>query len=133
MEDVETYEKLKGNPMLKYKAKFKWLVKETQEESIVPKKEVRYLVPDACKVSVIYQLPKVHKNPSNPPWSTHSQWGWLFICLNIWIGSCSRWNLIELLQGVEVNDNLLASINVNSLYTNIKQQHATEAVILCPQ
>lgn len=37
---------------------------------------------------------------------------------------------MELLQQVEVNEgHLLASIDVNSLYTNIQQQHAIEAVV----
>lgn len=40
---------------------------------------------------------------------------------------------MELLQGVEVNnEDLLACIDVNPLYTNIKQQHAIEEVIWAP-
>lgn len=38
-------------------------------------------------------------------------------------------NLMELLKGIEVdNDSILASIDANSLYTIIQQQHALVAV-----
>lgn len=59
-------QKLKGNPTIKYKAKLTRLVKNAKDECIVNKKEARYLLPDAPRVPVIYQSPKVHKNPSNP-------------------------------------------------------------------
>lgn len=102
--------------MLKYKVKLKRLVKKAQEEGIVTKKEVRYLMPDAPKVPVIYQLPTVHKNPSNPPGrpivsgvdslfaSTGEYLDWFLQPL---VQKCPAYrrdsrNLMELLQGVKV-------------------------------
>lgn len=56
--DQETYEKLKGNPTKEFKTKLKDLIKTAKEEGILKKKEARYLVPDAPRIPVIYQLPK---------------------------------------------------------------------------
>lgn len=53
MGDEETYEKLKGNPTIKYKAKLERLVKRAQKEGVLNKREARYLLPDAPRVPVI--------------------------------------------------------------------------------
>lgn len=142
--DVETYEILRGNPTNKFKAKLIRLVKNAQAEDIVTKKEARYLVPDAPRVPAIYQLPKVHKNPSTPSGrpivsgvdSLFARIGeYLDQFLQPLAQSCPAYlkdsrNLIELLQQVEVNEGyLLGSIDVNSLYTTIQQQYAIEAAV----
>lgn len=60
--DVNTYKKLRGNPTNKLRALLKRTTKQAQEKGILTKKEARYLVPDAPRLPVIYQLPKIHKN-----------------------------------------------------------------------
>lgn len=54
VEDQDTYEKLKGNPTNKYKAKLKKLVKKAQREELINKK-ARDLIPDAPRMPVICQ------------------------------------------------------------------------------
>lgn len=104
--DAETHEKLGGNPTNKFKAKLRRLIKNAQDEGILTKNETRYLVPDAPRVPVIYQL---HHCPAYLRDSG---------------------NLMELLQQLEVDDgHILASIDINSLYTNIQQKYAVEAVV----
>lgn len=36
-------------------------------ENILTKKESKYLVPDTCRVPIIYTVPKIHKNLEQPP------------------------------------------------------------------
>lgn len=142
--DAETHEKLGGNPTNKFKAKLRRLIKNAQDEGILTKNETRYLVPDAPRVPVIYQLPKIHKNPAKPPGrpivsgvdSLFSRISEYFDCfLQPLTQSCPAYlrdsgNLMELLQQLEVDDgHILASIDINSLYTNIQQKYAVEAVV----
>lgn len=35
-------------------------------KNILTKKEEKYLVPDTCKVPIIYTIPKIHKNNTQP-------------------------------------------------------------------
>lgn len=67
VEDRDTYEKLRGNPTNKYKAKLKKFVKKAQREELINKKEARYLIPDAPRMPVIYQILKIHKCRVKPP------------------------------------------------------------------
>lgn len=142
--DAETYEKFGGNPTNKFKAKLRCLVKNAQYEGIVTKKEARYLVPDAPRVPVIYQLPKIHKNPVKPPGrpivsgmdSLLARISEYLDCfLQLLAQSCPAYlndsrHLMELLQEVEVDEgHILVSIDCYSLYTNIQQKRAIEAVV----
>lgn len=96
------------------------------------------------RVPVIYQLPKIHKNPSKPPRRPIvSGVDSLFARIGEYLDSffqplaqsCPAYlkdsrDLIQLLQGIEVSEeHLLVSIDVNSLYTNIQQKHAIEVVV----
>lgn len=141
--DTATYEKLKDNPTDKYKTKLKWLVKRAKHEGIVNKDGARYVVPDGPRVPVIYQLPKVHKNPSKPPERPIvSGVDSLFARIREYLDrffhpsaqKCPVYlkdskDLMESLQGIEVDEeHILANIDVSSLYTNIQQQHALKAV-----
>lgn len=65
--DTNTYKKIKGDPTKKLKTVLKDIVQKGKEIEIVTKKEARYLVTDVPRLPVIYQLPKIHKNPEHPP------------------------------------------------------------------
>lgn len=42
-------------------------MKKTQREGILNKKEACYLIPDAPKIPIIYQVPKIQKDEKNLP------------------------------------------------------------------
>lgn len=68
MSDHETYIPLPSNPTNGYKKKelFRLIDESFFQKKILSKKE-EHLVPMAPRVSVMYYLPKVHKDPANPP------------------------------------------------------------------
>lgn len=119
------------------------MIKEAQENGILKKKEAKYLIPEAPRVPIIYQLPKIHKNINNPPGRTivsgvdslFSRMGEYLDCfLQPFVQKCPAYlkdskDLIGLLQHINIEEeHIIASIDVESLYTNTKQQHALEAV-----
>lgn len=61
-----TYKKLKINTKKGYKKDLKVFL-TGKDRGILNKKEVRYLIPEAAKTSVIYYDPKIHKNQEKPP------------------------------------------------------------------
>lgn len=66
--DTQTYRKLSGNPIGKIKAKLTRLVHKARYREILKyKKEARCLAPEAPRLRVIYQLPKIYKNRQCPP------------------------------------------------------------------
>ena len=67
LEDRTTYAILPNDPTTKYKKLLVDIVKEGSSLQILNKKELDFLVPLAPRVPIIYYLPKVHKNPTNPP------------------------------------------------------------------
>lgn len=42
-------------------------VKKAQKEGTINKKEAKYLIPEAPKISIINQVPKIHKDAKTPP------------------------------------------------------------------
>lgn len=36
-------------------------------KNILTKKEAKYLVPETCRIPIIYTVPKIHKNQTQPP------------------------------------------------------------------
>lgn len=111
-------------------------------DGILKKKEARYLIPDAPRVPVIYQLPKMHKHSTKPSGrSIVSGIELLFSRLGEYLDyflqpltkKCpylkDSKDLIELIKPMTLDDDcILASVDVNSLYTNIQKQHALKAV-----
>ncbi|CAI9624404.1 unnamed protein product, partial [Staurois parvus] len=62
-----TYLPLSKDPTSQFKKDLVALVKKGKDNKILNKKEALYLVPDVCRLPVIYTLPKIHKDPLNPP------------------------------------------------------------------
>lgn len=67
LQDESTYTKLPKNPIPQIKRGLEHIVQMVVKKSILNNKEVRYLVPDLCRIPVIYTVPKIHKNQENPP------------------------------------------------------------------
>lgn len=65
--DEDTYGKVKKDPTNKLKAQLTNFAKKAHKDNILDMREARYLIPDAPKKTVIYQIPKIHKNKTHPP------------------------------------------------------------------
>lgn len=66
LSDHETYSSLPSNPTNGFKKELVRLIDEDFQTKILSKKK-DHLVPMATCVPVMYYLPKVHKDPANPP------------------------------------------------------------------
>ena len=67
LQDSSTYIKLRGNPTNEYKEELIDLVQRGRDKGVLHKREFKYLVPDNCRVPIIYTIPKIHKDPLRPP------------------------------------------------------------------
>lgn len=143
VKDNTTYQPLKKNPSKELKIKLKEFLNKGIADRIENKKEGRYLLPETPKVPVIYQVPKVHKNKIIPPGrpiisgigSVHSRLGeYLDVFLQPLAGKGQAFikyskDVIDLLKQIKVNDSTqLVTIDVESLYPNIKQMGALASV-----
>lgn len=141
--DTTTYQLLNGNPNKELKSKPKEFLNKGIADRIINKKEGRYLLPEAPRVPVIYQVPKIHKRKTKPSGrpiisgigSVHSRLGeYLDIFLQPLAGKGKAFikdskDVINTLRQIEVDDStLLVTLDVESLYTNIKQTDAMAAV-----
>lgn len=43
------------------------LSKKEEKKEVLHKREEKYLIPDACRVPILYTIPKIHKDPLRPP------------------------------------------------------------------
>lgn len=67
LQDGTTYTKLLGNPTSKYKKQLEVIVELGKKKNILNAKESKYLIPETCRIPIIYTIPKIHKNKENPP------------------------------------------------------------------
>ncbi|XP_063281802.1 vomeronasal type-2 receptor 26-like [Pelobates fuscus] len=67
LEDTNTYIKLRADPTKDLKEKCHNYLNEGYKNGILNQKEFNYLKIDFPKIPVLYHLPKVHKNPTQPP------------------------------------------------------------------
>lgn len=58
---------LASNPTVRFRKQLSNLIDYGFEQGILNKKEKAHLIPTITKVPVIYYLPKIHKNPIQPP------------------------------------------------------------------
>lgn len=65
--DSSTYSPIYSDPTTSFKRSLTELVNEVYSLGILDKKEHSFLVPLAPQIPTIYYLPKVHKDPVNPP------------------------------------------------------------------
>lgn len=64
---MNTYKKMRGNPTREYKSELQEPIQKGSKKNILTKKEAKYLIPDTCRVPIIYTVPKLHKDQKNPP------------------------------------------------------------------
>ena len=67
LSDTSTYRKLASDPTEPYKVQLDPLVDWGYHTGALNLKEKKYLAPSACRIPVIYTLPKIHKNEIIPP------------------------------------------------------------------
>lgn len=134
-----------SDPTPQFTAQLSCWVNKGLQLHILNKKEAHYLIPRAPRIPVLYILPKIHKCKEKPPGrpivsgigSLYSRVGeYLDIYLQPLV-TCGQSYLkdsralIQSLQGITISSNtLLVTIDIESLYTNIKQQDALVAVKL---
>ncbi|XP_073481353.1 uncharacterized protein [Aquarana catesbeiana] len=143
VKDPSTYQPLKKNPNRELKKKLKEYLDKGIADKILNKKEGRYLLTEAPRIPVIYQVPKIHKSKTKPPGrpiisgieSIHSRLGeYLDVFLQPIAGEGKSFlkdskDVINNLKNLKVdNSTLLVTLDVESLYTNIKQTDALAAV-----
>lgn len=131
-----TYKKLKGNPKVEYHKKLKAYIHKGEKKGILNKKEARYLIPETAKTPVIYYVPKIHKSQTNPPGRPIiSGINGLFSRLGAYLDGYLQplvirgksylrdsKQLITELKNLNVKEeDILVTIDINSLYTNIVQ------------
>lgn len=139
----DTYKKLKGNPKGEYEKKLKAFIQRGEKRGILTKKEARYLTPETAKTPVIYYVPKIHKSQSNPPGRPIiSGIESLFSRLGAYLDGFlqplvpegksylkdSRQLIKELKDFRIEEEDILVTIDVNSLYTNIRQDDGLSSV-----
>lgn len=141
--DRDTYVKLLGNPTPKLKKKLEEWLKKGTKKGILDKKEAKYLNLRAPKIPLMYQLLKIHKNKTTPPGrpiisGIHSLCSRTGEYLDTFFQPLAAKgpaflrdgkDLKKLLQEICVEGStLLVTADVESLYTNIKQNDALDAV-----
>lgn len=67
LSDRDTYQILNKDPMLAYKDELHLLIEEGKATNVLTKKEAAYLDSLFCRTPIIYSLPKIHKDSTNPP------------------------------------------------------------------
>jgi hypothetical protein len=135
--DMKTYSELKSDPTAKLQRETKWLI----EHSSIPEEDRRWLVIPAPKPPRLYGLPKVHKEgvPLRPIVSaidspTHKLARYLARALSPYSGNTSTFvknstHFIDLIKNVRVSkDDLLVSLDVESLFTNIPIDGAVNTI-----
>lgn len=65
--DTETYERLEGNPIVKYLDKLKGLFLGARENEILTEAEFKFIYNTAPTIATIYAIPKVHKSARPVP------------------------------------------------------------------
>lgn len=63
LSDQDTYTEIPMNPTNRFKKDLVALVNRGYDRQILNKKEKAFLIPTAPRIPIIYQLPKIHKDP----------------------------------------------------------------------
>lgn len=119
------------------------IIKHGADHKLLSKQEAKYLIPTASKIPVIYYLPKIHKNSSNPPGrpiirgieSLTSRLGeYIDLHLQPLVKNMQAFlkdtkHTLQLLNECVTDTNVVMAMgNVASLYTNIDHDGALDAV-----
>ena len=140
---TDTYLPLSGDPLGKLKLELSLWVEDGKVQSILTEKGAHYLVPKVPRTPVLYIVPKIHKNKTHPPGrpiisgigSLYSRVGeYLDFFLQPLVVQGKAYlkdskELIKSLASITVSEETwLVTVDVESLYTNIRQADAILAV-----
>lgn len=143
LQDTDCYEVLVQNPTPQYARKLKELVSDALTSKIISKQEYEFLIPTFPVISTFYGLPKIHKGlsplkgrPIVSGVNNLTQNASLFVdkVLCSFVTSLPSYtrdttDLLLKLDGVVADDNmLLASIDVEALYSSIPHEYGSRAV-----
>lgn len=67
LQATSTYVKLLGNPTTQCRKEMEKIVHLVIKKNILNTKEAKYLIPESCRIPVIYTIWKIHKDKENPP------------------------------------------------------------------
>lgn len=67
LSDTETYAKLERDPTPQYREETEALINCGYQSHVLSVKEKKFLIPSSSQIPTIYTLPKIHKDPTNPP------------------------------------------------------------------
>ncbi|CAJ0936833.1 unnamed protein product [Ranitomeya imitator] len=143
LSDVSSYEILKGNPTADYTAELSRLLTRAFESKLISKSEFSFLLPKFPMVSTFYALPKIHKgyNPlkgrpivSGVDALSQNSSIYLDRLLRPFVTALPSYirdtsDLLTKLEGVMVEpDTIIASIDVEALYSSIRHKDGLGAI-----
>ncbi|CAJ0961582.1 unnamed protein product [Ranitomeya imitator] len=143
LSDVSSYEILKGDPTADYTAELSRMLTRAFESKLISKSEFGFLLPRFPMVSTFYALPKIHKGysplkgrPIVSGVDALSQNSSIYLdrllrpfvtALPSYIRDTS--DLLTKLEGVVVEpDTIIASIDVQALYSSIRHRDGLRAI-----
>ncbi|XP_078498180.1 uncharacterized protein LOC144754363 [Lissotriton helveticus] len=145
LSDSTFYKRIKTNPTDRIVKTINRLTIKAANEGIINKKEFEFLNKSDRKVSCIYGLPKIHKDQKNPPYrpivSTigtplEAVSKYLDQVLRPYISLSQSYvkdtgDIIAKVENLAYNENndILVTLDIESLYSNIPQAEAIEATM----
>ncbi|KAJ1193338.1 hypothetical protein NDU88_002636 [Pleurodeles waltl] len=140
------YKSIPGHPEIKLKRSIKTTNLEALEAGVICKKEFDFLTPVHTGIPIIYGLPKIHKDASNPPMRPIvSTIGSAIEPLSKYVDTFLKpmvallpsyirdtGHFISKIEGLKYRPDgeYLVTMDLESLYTNIPQQEAIDVVAL---
>ena len=141
VKDDNKFEKLNKDPSMNIKDKINKLIDEINLSHPTSKCEIKKLT-GHFKPGYIYGNPKIHKNIKDPPLrpiistigtATHSIAKSLNNIISKYIPKRftlgSSYEFINLIQNVRVEDNVMASLDVESLFTNVPVDDTIDIIL----
>ncbi|KAJ1130815.1 hypothetical protein NDU88_009162 [Pleurodeles waltl] len=144
LNDLQYYQKTNTNWQQRVKREIAQITNEAYDSGLICHQELQYLNPVKTRTPVFYGVPKIHKNLTDPPMRPIvSTVGALTEPLSKYVESYlsprvaqlpayirDTSHIIAKLEGHSFNPNiqLLVSMDIEALYTNIPQQEAWQAV-----
>lgn len=143
LSDNSTYQMLSTDPSKVFRKELDLIIKHGVDSKFLNKQEAKYLIPTVSRTPVIYYLPKIHKDSSNPPGrpivsgieSLTSRLGeYIDLHLQPLVKKTRAYlkdtkHTLQLIKELNMeNDIIMATGDVSSLYTNIDHEGALEAV-----
>ncbi|KAM8924542.1 uncharacterized protein RCH25_009218 [Pelodytes ibericus] len=143
LSDVNTYQKLNGDPVSEIKEQIDTILAKAFEDKIIDKSLLEFLTCHHPVTPVLYTLPKIHKSLSSPPGrpivaGINSLLNPLSVFLDkVFRGGLSKiksflmdtTDLLNKLQDANLEDQtILVSLDITSLYTSIPHMEGIRAM-----